>query len=92
VKEFMEAFVGDKRKFNLPVLVELTPGVYKPGFITQQDLTHLNLKGFAAVYFPHSYAFSGNIFLVQKDKIRKFDGDAAELMKFTVSGGVTEID
>jgi uncharacterized membrane protein len=92
VKDFMEAFVGDKRKFNAPVIVEMTNGLYKPGFITQNDLTHLKLPGMAAVYFPHSYAFSGNVFFVSKDKIKPFDGNPTEVMKFIVSGGVTDIE
>jgi len=92
VKDFMEAFVGDKKKFNHPVLVEMNPGMYKPGFITQDDLSGLNLPGMSAVYFPHSYAFSGNLFLVEKEKIKPFDGNPTEVMKFIVSGGVTDID
>ncbi len=92
VREFMEAFVGDKRKFNQPVIVELAPGVYKPGFITQNDLSKLHLENYVAVYFPHSYAFSGNLFIVSPDKIKKYEGDPSELMKFIVSGGVTKID
>jgi len=92
VKDFMEAFVGDKKKFTKPVLVEMYPGMFKPGFITQDDLTKLNLPGLAAVYFPHSYAFSGNLFLVEKEKIKPFDGNSTEVMKFIVSGGVTDIE
>lgn len=92
VKEFMEAFVGDKRKFNQPVIVELSQGVLKPGFITRQDLSKMKLEGYVAVYFPHSYAFSGNLFLVEATRIRKYEGDPAEIMKFIVSGGVTSID
>ncbi len=91
VKEFMEAFVGDKKKFNSPVLVEMTAGLYKPGFITQNDLSNLGLNGFCAVYFPHSYAFSGNVFFVEKTKIKPFEGNPTDVMKFIVSGGVTEI-
>jgi uncharacterized membrane protein len=91
VKEFMEAFVGDKKKFNSPVLVEMTNGLYKPGFITQNDLTHLKLTGFCAVYFPHSYAFSGNLFFVEKSKVKPFEGNPTDVMKFIVSGGVTDI-
>jgi uncharacterized membrane protein len=92
VKDLMEAFVGEKKKFNHPVLVEMSPGLFKPGFITQNDLSNLNLPGMAAVYFPHSYAFSGNLFLVDKDKVKPFDGNSTEVMKFIVSGGVTDID
>ncbi|MCU0440819.1 MAG: DUF502 domain-containing protein [Bacteroidia bacterium] len=92
VKDFMEAFVGDKKKFNNPVLVQLGDGILKPGFITQDDLTSLNLPGMVAVYCPHSYAFSGNLFFVTKDKVRPLDGNPTEVMKYIVSGGVTAID
>jgi len=92
VKDFMEAFVGDKKKFNNPVIVEMNPGMYKPGFITQEDLTNLKLPGLSAVYFPHSYAFSGNLFLVDKSKVKPFEGNPTEVMKFIISGGVTDID
>lgn len=91
-KELMEAFVGDKRKFDKPVIVEMAPGIFKPGFITQTDLTDMNLDGLVAVYLPHSYNFSGNVFLVAADKIRPFDSDPTNVMKFIVSGGVTHID
>lgn len=92
VKDFIEAFVGDKKKFNHPVLIYMGEGIFKPGFITQEDLSKLKLPGMAAVYCPHSYAFSGNIFIIEKDKIRPFDGNATDVMKFIVSGGVTNID
>lgn len=92
VKDFMEAFVGDKKKFSHPVLVQMSPGLYKPGFITQNDLAHLKLPGLVAVYFPHSYAFSGNLYLVDKEKVKPFDGNPTEVMKFIVSGGVTDLD
>ncbi len=92
VKDFMEAFVGDKKKFNTPVLVEMTNGLMKPGFITQTDLTSLGLPGYCAVYFPHSYAFSGNLFFVDKTKVKPYTGNSTDLMKFIVSGGVTAIE
>jgi uncharacterized membrane protein len=92
VKDFMEAFVGDKRKFNEAVLVELAPGVHKPGFITQKDVSKLGLQGKVGVYFPHSYAFSGNLFFVDTDKVKPFPGNPADIMKFIVSGGVTDIE
>jgi uncharacterized membrane protein len=92
VKDLIEAFVGEKNKFSKPVIVELSPGIFKPGFITQEELIDLNLPGMAAVYFPHSYAFSGNLFLVNKEKIQVFKGSSSALMKFIVSGGVSELD
>jgi uncharacterized membrane protein len=91
IKDLMEAFVGEKKKFSKPVVVELSPGVFKPGFITQENLTDLNLPELVGVYFPHSYAFSGNLFFVEKHKIKVFEGNSTDFMKFIVSGGVTEI-
>jgi uncharacterized membrane protein len=91
VKDLMEAFVGEKKKFSKPVIVEFTEGVYKPGFITQDDLFEINLPGLVGVYFPHSYAFSGNLFFIDKAKIKLYDGNPTDFMKFIVSGGVTEI-
>lgn len=92
VKDFMEAFVGDKKKFNNPVLIKWSDGVYKPGFVTQDDLSALNLPGLVAVYCPHSYAFSGNLFLVEKDRVKPMEGNSTDTMKFIVSGGVTSIE
>lgn len=92
VKDLMEAFVGEKKKFSKPVIVEFTEGVYKPGFITQDDLFEINLPGLVGVYFPHSYAFSGNLFFIDKAKIKPYDGNPTDFMKFIVSGGVTEIE
>jgi uncharacterized membrane protein len=92
VKDFMEAFVGDKKKFNNPVLIRMNEGIYKPGFITQDDLSKLSLPGKVAVYCPHSYAFSGNVFFVDIDRVQSIDGNSTDLMKFIISGGVTHID
>lgn len=93
LKDLTEAFVGEKRKFTKPVIIEMTgSGMYKLGFITQEDLAQLNLKELVAVYCPHSYNFSGNLFLAPPEKIKPIDGNAAEIMKFIVSAGVTNIN
>ncbi|MFI5221567.1 MAG: DUF502 domain-containing protein [Bacteroidia bacterium] len=92
VKDFMEAFVGEKKKFTQPVVVELNKGVFKPGFITHKDLSSLNLPDLVAVYFPHSYAFSGNVFFVEKEKVKPLDINVTNAMKFIISGGVTDIE
>jgi len=90
MKDFMEAFVGDKKKFTEGVAVEMTNGIYKLGFVTSKDLSAIELDGLVAVYFPHSYNFSGNLFLVPKERIKHLNGNSSELMKFIVSGGVTD--
>jgi uncharacterized membrane protein len=91
VKDLIEAFVGEKKKFSKPVIVELSPGIYKPGFVTQEDLEGLNLPGMVAIYMPHSYAFSGNLFFIDKQRVQVFKGESSNLMKFIVSGGVINL-
>lgn len=93
LKDLMGAFVGDKKKFNKPILVLMNKEskVYKMGFITQKDLTALNLPGMVAVYLPHSYNFSGNLFFVPAESILPIEVSSSEAMKFIVSGGVSGI-
>ncbi|TNE78389.1 MAG: DUF502 domain-containing protein [Bacteroidetes bacterium] len=91
IKDFMEAFVGEKKKFNEPVAVEMNNGLLKLGFVTQKDLSGLGLKGYVSVYFPHSYNFSGNVFLVPSEKVKPVQGNPSEIMKFVASGGVTTL-
>jgi uncharacterized membrane protein len=94
VKDFLEAFAGNKRKFNQPVLVSIEAiDVWRIGFITQQSMVNFGLKDHVAVYVPHSYAFSGVTYLVKRDRIRQVeDVGSADAMKFIVSGGVTEVE
>jgi uncharacterized membrane protein len=91
IKDLTEAFVGEEKKFNEPVLVEVSPGIKKIGFLTQHDLTILGLPGEVAVYFPYSYSFAGQVLVVPVDKIKHIDRSAADIMKFVISGGVTEL-
>jgi len=91
IKDLTEAFVGEEKKFNEPVLVEVSPGVKKIGFLTQRDLSILGLPGEVVVYFPFSYSFAGQVMIVSADKIKHIDKSAADIMKFVISGGVTEL-
>lgn len=92
IKDFIEAFAGNKKKFNQPVLVSIEAAdVWQMGFITQDDLSDLELTEHVAVYIPHAYAFSGRLYFVKKDRIRKVkDMTPAEAMKFAISGGVSK--
>ena len=68
VKDFFEAFAGDKRKFDKAVLVSINvPDVWQMAFITQEDLSDLGLKDYVAVYVPQSYAFAGHLYFVKKE-------------------------
>jgi uncharacterized membrane protein len=94
VKDFLEAFAGNKRKFNKAVLVNIeSADVWRVGFITREELIEFGLQEFVAVYVPESYAFSGNLYLVKKDRVRLItDISSTDTMKFAVTGGVTELD
>lgn len=95
VKDLIAAFVDNKKRFNKPVMVKLHKDseLYKLGFVTQKDLAELGMGAeFVAVYLPHSYNFSGNLFIVPSANVRELDIPSSEVMKFIVSGGVTEME
>ncbi|GAB2797405.1 DUF502 domain-containing protein [Rhabdobacter roseus] len=91
IKDLISAFVGDQKKFNQPVLITVNrdSDVCKLGFITQTDLSHLEIEGYVAVYIPHSYAFSGELFLVPAASIKLLNASSTDIMKMIVSGGVS---
>lgn len=89
IKDLTEAFVGDEKKFNQPVLVEVEAGLKKIGFLTQSDLNMLELPDDILVYFPFSYSFAGQIYFVHRDRVKPLNISAAEAMKLILSGGVS---
>ena len=72
LKDLIEAFMGEKKRFNQPVLVTLIPGGHAEaiGFVTRQNLALLGLEDRVAVYFPQSYNFAGNLLVVPRSQIR----------------------
>ncbi|HTI91827.1 MAG TPA: DUF502 domain-containing protein [Puia sp.] len=94
VKDFFEAFAGNKRKFDKAVLVSiLAPDVWQVGFITQEELHEFDLKDYVAVYLPQSYAFAGHLYFVKRDRVRVLtDISSADAMKFAISGGVADVE
>lgn len=93
IRDFVSAFVGKEKKFNQPVLVKVSKTIEleKIGFITATDLEVLGLNDKVAVYFPHSYNFSGELFIVSSDLIKPLDINPSDAMKFIVSGGVSKL-
>lgn len=89
--DLFSAFVGKEKKFNQPVLVKvnLSSDLEKLGFITEENLDILEEKDKVAVYFPHSYNFSGELFIVPKSNIRALEVNSSDMMKFIVSAGLT---
>lgn len=95
VKDLVGAFVGNRKKFNQPVLIhEHQDSNFKRiGFITQSDLSAMNIgEGYVSVYIPHSYAFSGMLFVVEKKYIEPIEATSGDVMKFVVSGGVLKTE
>jgi uncharacterized membrane protein len=92
-RDLVNAFVGEKRRFDKPVVVELFPGgnARALGFVTQNALAELGMEGYVSVYMPHSYNFSGQMYLFPTHAVHRLDTNSSDMMAFIVSGGVTEI-
>ncbi|MFO0323319.1 MAG: DUF502 domain-containing protein [Bacteroidota bacterium] len=94
IKDFLNAFMGNKRKFSKPVLVLTNPqaNIHEIGFITQNDLNEWELKDKIAIYLPQSYSFSGRLIILSKEQVIPLKADSSEAMKFIISGGLTDVD
>jgi len=95
VKDLLNAFVGDKKSFTKPVSVRLFENseVRRLGFVTNDNFKDLvPTNDLITVYLPHSYNISGNVFLVPARYIEPLNVNPSDLMKYTVSGGVTEVE
>ena len=93
IRDFLSAFVGKEKKFTHPVLVMVNKiaQLEKIGFLTATDLSDLHITDKVAVYFPHSYNFSGELFIVPRDQVTLLDISPSEAMKFIISGGVSKL-
>lgn len=91
IKDIVEAFAGEEKKFDKPVVVSLAggDGPKVAGFITNESLENFGLDDYAAVYLPQSYNFAGNVLIFKKDSIQPLDIDSSKAMSFIVSGGVS---
>jgi uncharacterized membrane protein len=94
VKDFFEAFAGNKRKFHKAVLVNIQSNdVWQIGFITDENASEFGMKDFVTVYVPLSYSFAGITYIVPRTRVRQIDHiSAGDALKYTVSGGIAEID
>ena len=96
VKDMVSSFVGDKKRFNVPVWVctNVSPEIWRIGFMTQKDMSRYgaDMEDKVAVYLPHSYAISGWVIVTDRKNIKFVkDMNAGEAMKFAVSGGITTV-
>ena len=91
IKDLLEAFVGDKKRFDQPVAVTITDGVRTLGFVTQDDLGFLAMPGQIAVYLPFSYSMAGTLVVVARERVEALAIDSASVMALVVSGGVSRV-
>lgn len=93
IKDLLEAFVGNKRRFDRPVSVALTDSsdVRVFGFVTRDDLTEMAMPGHVAVYLPFSYTWDGCLLMVPRSRVHPLDADSASIMALVVSGGVSKV-
>jgi uncharacterized membrane protein len=94
IKDFFEAFAGNKRKFQKAVLVSVQSlEVWQIGFITDDDASEFGLHDFVTVYVPLSYSLAGITYLVPKSRVRYIEHiSAGDALKYTVSGGIAEVE
>ncbi|MFD1293438.1 DUF502 domain-containing protein [Lutibacter holmesii] len=94
LNDLFAAFIGKEMKFSKPVLVKvnLNSDLEKLGFITEENLTFLDELDKVAVYFPMSYTFAGELFVVPSKNIKPIKANSSEVMKFIVSAGLTGVD
>ena len=92
-KDLLNAFVGEHRRFDKPVTVELYPGGAGRaiGFVTQQSLASMGLSDHVTVYLPQSYNFAGQLLIFPAAAVQPLAADSADVMAFIVSGGVTAL-
>lgn len=91
IKDLVNAFVGDKKRFNKPVqvVIEKDSNIRVLGFATRDSLENIGINDSVAVYVPQSYNFAGNLIIVQKEQVIPLKADPGEIMKLIVSGGVS---
>jgi len=91
IKDLVNAFVGDKKSFNRPVLVviEKESNIRLLGFATRENLNSIGIYDSITVYLPQAYNFAGNLIVVARDKVIPLTADPGDVMKLIVSGGVS---
>ncbi len=91
IKDLINAFAGDKKSFDKPVLVRLSPTSHAHvlGFLTSESLNRFGLEDFVSVYIPQSYNFAGQLLIFPREQVVPLPTGSAETMTFIVSGGVS---
>jgi uncharacterized membrane protein len=95
VRDFFEAFAGEKRKFDKAVLINVFGNdVWIVGFLTDQEMQKFDMGAeHVAVYVPQAYNFAGQLYILPRTKVKKIEHiSSGEAMKYAVTGGVVHFD
>ena len=86
IKDLIEAFMGEKKRFDQPVMVNLVSSGHTKaiGFVTRRSLEFLGLEDHVAVYFPQSYNFAGNLLVFPGTHVQPLSLESSEVMAFIV--------
>jgi uncharacterized membrane protein len=89
LKDLVGAFVGERKGFDRPVVVQLSEGgPVVLGFITRENVALEGLESHVAVYLPQAYNFAGNLVFMRRSSLKPLDVKSSELMSFIISGGI----
>jgi len=90
-KDILQALGGEKKTFERPVVVTLTPGGSAKvlGFVTRENLSEIGLPGDVAVLLQQSLNFAGNIVIFPREQVRPLPVEPGKFMTFVMSGGLT---
>jgi len=95
VRDFFEAFAGNKKKFDKAVLISVfADDVWIVGFLTDQEMHKFEMGSqHVAVYVPQAYNFAGQLYILPRHKVKKIDHlTSGEAMKYAVTGGVVHVE
>ncbi|MBI5857955.1 MAG: DUF502 domain-containing protein [Sphingobacteriales bacterium] len=90
-KEFFEAFSGDKKKFDKPILANaFGDDVWVMGFLTDEELAKFDMGAeMVSIYIPQAYHWAGQLYVLPRNKVRKIEKvSSGDVMKYSVTGGV----
>lgn len=94
-KDFFEAFRGDKKKFNKPILANVFgEDVWVMGFLTDEELAKFDMGSeMVSIYIPQAYHWAGQLYVLPRNKVKKIAKiSSGDTMKYAVTGGVVHTD
>lgn len=95
IKDFFEAFAGEKRKFTKAVLANVFANdVWVVGFMTDEEMKKFDMGAdMVGVYVPQAYNFAGQLYILPRTRVRHIEHiSSGDAMKYTVTGGVVETE